>query len=188
MEPHVALESASTGALAGRWARCGVGGVRREPALARGARASSWRRRPIALVVVALYRAVALLDSFAWVGGERGRDAAPSRARCIDRSFPRDFQERSYSAPLATRRASTAARRSRIPAAICSAPTSWAATCSTDAQGRARGAADRRAHEPDRHPAGAAVRRQRRATSAAASTTRCSSSCRRSRRCRGSCC
>ena len=56
------------------------------------------RRRPIALAAVALYAAVAMLDSFAWVGG--GDIARPRTI--IDRFFPFDFQERSYSAPLAT--------------------------------------------------------------------------------------
>jgi len=55
------------------------------------------RRRPIALAAVALYAAVAMLDSFAWVGG--GDIARPQTI--IDRFFPADFQERSYSAPLA---------------------------------------------------------------------------------------
>jgi len=56
------------------------------------------RRRPIALAAVAVYAAVAMLDSFAWVGGG---DIARSQT-VIDRFFPADFQERSYSAPLAT--------------------------------------------------------------------------------------
>jgi len=56
------------------------------------------RRRPVALAAVALYAAVAMLDSFAWVGG--GDIARPQTI--IDRFFPDDFQERSYSAPLAT--------------------------------------------------------------------------------------
>ena len=55
------------------------------------------RRRPIALAGIALYAAVAMLDSFAWVGG--GDIARPRTV--IDRFFPSDFQERSYSAPLA---------------------------------------------------------------------------------------
>ena len=55
------------------------------------------RRRPIALAAIALYAAVAMMDSFAWVGG--GDIARPRTV--IDRLFPSDFQERSYSAPLA---------------------------------------------------------------------------------------
>jgi len=59
-----------------------------------------WRRRRIALTVVGLYLLIALLDSVAWVGG--GGDANRYRPRSvIDRLFPADFQERSYSAPLA---------------------------------------------------------------------------------------
>jgi peptide/nickel transport system permease protein len=56
------------------------------------------RRRPVALAAIALYAAVAMLDSFAWVGG--GDIARPQTV--IDRLFPVDFQERSYSAPLAS--------------------------------------------------------------------------------------
>ena len=55
------------------------------------------RRRPVALLAVTLYVAVALADSIAWVGATDG-----ARPRSIvDRMFPGDFQERSYSAPLA---------------------------------------------------------------------------------------
>jgi peptide/nickel transport system permease protein len=62
-----------------------------------------WRRRPLALLVVGLYVAVALLDSVAWVGGgRRGEDvvSAHQARSVIDRLFegPR---EKSYSAPLA---------------------------------------------------------------------------------------
>lgn len=55
------------------------------------------RRRPIALAVVGLYMAIALGDSIAWIGGS---DAHRPRT-VVDRFFPGDFQERSYSAPLA---------------------------------------------------------------------------------------
>jgi peptide/nickel transport system permease protein len=58
-----------------------------------------WRRRPVALVVVALYVLVALADSIAW----RGDGDAIRPRSVIDRLFPSDFQERSYSAPLADR-------------------------------------------------------------------------------------
>src|SRR5262245_43350596 len=55
------------------------------------------RRRPIAVAAVALDAAAGMLDSFAWVGG--GDIARPRTV--IDRFFPADFQERTYSAPLA---------------------------------------------------------------------------------------
>ena len=61
------------------------------------------RRRPLALLVVALYVAVAVLDSVSWVGGaEAGEDVvAAYKARSVlDRAFS-DFVEASYSAPLA---------------------------------------------------------------------------------------
>ena len=59
---------------------------------------SLWRRRPIALVVIGLYVVIALLDSVAWVGG--GGIAEPRSM--VDRLFPTDFAERSYSAPVAS--------------------------------------------------------------------------------------
>jgi peptide/nickel transport system permease protein len=61
------------------------------------------RRRPLALLVVALYVAVAVLDSVAWVGGSEAGDdvVAAYKARSVlDRAFS-DFAEASYSAPLA---------------------------------------------------------------------------------------
>ena len=59
------------------------------------------RRRPVALVVVALYVAVALLDSVSWRDPIAPGTVATPRS-LIDRAFPADFAERSYSAPLAT--------------------------------------------------------------------------------------
>jgi peptide/nickel transport system permease protein len=58
------------------------------------------RRRPIALAIVAAYVLVAGLDSVSWVGGG-GIDRYRPRS-VIDRCFPDDFQERTYSAPLAS--------------------------------------------------------------------------------------
>jgi peptide/nickel transport system permease protein len=85
-------------------AALGLAGLRRDP-LWRGAGRELARRRPVALAVLGLYLAVAVLDSIAWIGG--GGAAAGDRAllseprSAIDRLFPIDFQERSYSAPLA---------------------------------------------------------------------------------------
>lgn len=65
------------------------------------------RRRPVALAVVGLYALVGTLDSIAWVGGApaagSGGDlvARFEPRSLIDRVFPADFRERSYSAPLA---------------------------------------------------------------------------------------
>jgi len=57
-------------------------------------------RAPVASLVVALYVGVALLDSVAWTDpAAPGTLAAPRSA--IDRFFPADFGERSYSAPFA---------------------------------------------------------------------------------------
>lgn len=67
-----------------------------------------WRRRPVALSVLALFTLIALLDSVAWIGGEHSAElrnlvALHTPRTLIDRLFPVDFQERSYSAPLAAR-------------------------------------------------------------------------------------
>ena len=65
------------------------------------------RRRPLALAVVAVFVTLALLDSISWVGGIEavgdGGDvvAAHRPSSLVDRFFPADFRERSYSAPLA---------------------------------------------------------------------------------------
>lgn len=64
------------------------------------------RRRPLALAVVVLYVLVGGLDSIAWVGGGQPSTTGDLVARfeprsVIDRLFPADFRERSYSAPLA---------------------------------------------------------------------------------------
>lgn len=63
-------------------------------------------RRPVALAVVGLFVLVALLDSVRWKGGDTAAEGADAVARfearsVIDRLFPDDFRERSYSAPLA---------------------------------------------------------------------------------------
>ena len=55
------------------------------------------RRRPWALAAVAAYVAIGLLDSVSWVGG----GAVQQPRSIVDRLFPADFHERSYSAPLA---------------------------------------------------------------------------------------
>lgn len=66
------------------------------------------RRRPLALLGIALYVGVALLDAVSW----REELAAESEAAspgllearsALERLFPADFQEASYSAPLAER-------------------------------------------------------------------------------------
>ena len=64
------------------------------------------RRRPIALTVVGLYLIVALLDSISWVGrnhvgGGFETVALHKPESVVDRIFPPDFDEKSYSAPFA---------------------------------------------------------------------------------------
>ena len=64
-----------------------------------------WRRRPIALIALALFVGIGLMDSIGWVGGTPGDDdVAALRSRTlIDRLFqPERFTEASYSAPLAS--------------------------------------------------------------------------------------
>ena len=65
------------------------------------------RRRPIALAVVALFLLLALLDSVRWQGGDVAAAGADAVARfdarsLVDRLFPDEFREKSYSAPLAS--------------------------------------------------------------------------------------
>ncbi len=63
-----------------------------------------WRRRPFAIVVLAVFVVIALLDSISWVGGARDGDhmAAYRPRSIIDRIFqPETFKEVSYSAPFA---------------------------------------------------------------------------------------
>jgi peptide/nickel transport system permease protein len=76
--------------------------VRRNPIWRESARELA-RRRPLALLVIAVYVAIALLDSVAWVGGvEAGEDVVAARKAqsVIDRVF-HGTQEKSYSAPFA---------------------------------------------------------------------------------------
>lgn len=63
-------------------------------------------RRPVSLAIVLLFVLTALLDAISWVGGSgapRGGDVVSLHKprSIVDRAFPVDFQERSYSAPLA---------------------------------------------------------------------------------------
>jgi peptide/nickel transport system permease protein len=82
--------------------------LRRNP-LWRAAGRELVRRRPVALATVGLYVAVALLDSVAWIGGgellvaETDKVAFYKPRSVVDRFFPSDFDERSYSAPFADR-------------------------------------------------------------------------------------
>ena len=62
-----------------------------------------WKRRPIAILCVSLYLAVAILDSIFWVGGvDAGEDvvSAHEAKSVIDLLFA-DARERSYSSPFA---------------------------------------------------------------------------------------
>ena len=63
-----------------------------------------WRRRPLALVVIAVYLAIGILDSISWVSvGDADAVMSEKPRSIIDRVFhPDSFNEASYSAPLAT--------------------------------------------------------------------------------------
>jgi len=69
----------------------------------RRAAAGVARRRPASLAVVLLFVWVALLDAVSWVGAPPGAEALSLRKprSVIDRAFPVDWNERSYSRPLA---------------------------------------------------------------------------------------
>jgi peptide/nickel transport system permease protein len=61
-----------------------------------------WRRRRAAIVVVAAFVLIALLDSIVWIGGAGEGVAAYQPRSVIDRLLqPDTFKEASYSAPLA---------------------------------------------------------------------------------------
>jgi peptide/nickel transport system permease protein len=99
MESHV-VSNAVVAALVLVAVGCAAA-LRRRP-LWREAARELWRRRPLALAALALFVAVALLDSIAWIGGGAGSGLARHRPRSlVDRLFPAEFEERSYSAPLA---------------------------------------------------------------------------------------
>ena len=61
------------------------------------------RRRPLALAAIAVYVLLGLADAVSWVGDAEGLEgvAAHQPRTLLDRAFPADFKERSYSAPLA---------------------------------------------------------------------------------------
>ena len=59
------------------------------------------RRRPIALCAIAFYVALGLADSVAWIDASATGIAAYEPSSLVDRLFPAEFQERSYSAPFA---------------------------------------------------------------------------------------
>ncbi len=64
-----------------------------------------WRRRPVSIVVLAVFVCIALADSISWISASErtGDQVAASKPRTIiDRVFqPETFRETSYSAPLA---------------------------------------------------------------------------------------
>lgn len=98
MEPHIA-SNIITGVLLALLGALAV--VVRRDALWREAARSLWRRRRLAVLVAAVYLAIGMLDSIAWRDPPpAGRGFEPPRS-LIDRIFPAEFGERSYSAPFA---------------------------------------------------------------------------------------
>jgi peptide/nickel transport system permease protein len=97
VEPHV-VSNLVTAALVAAAGAAAWGAV--TSPLWREALGELWRRRAGACVVVGLYVLIALLDSVSWIGGQDGVTLAKPRS-VIDRLFPGDFQERSYSKPFA---------------------------------------------------------------------------------------
>jgi peptide/nickel transport system permease protein len=96
METHILVNcivaAVAIAALAAAWRL-------RNNALWREAGSELVRRRPFAVTIVALYAAVATLDSIAWVSVDAAGVREPRSL--LVRAFPDDFQEKSYSAPLA---------------------------------------------------------------------------------------
>ena len=73
----------------------------------RGAGRELVRRRPLALAVVGVYVLIALLEAVSWVGAGGAGPAEDVLSQhepssLVDRMFPADFKEKSYSAPLAS--------------------------------------------------------------------------------------
>jgi len=69
----------------------------------REAAAGVARRRPVSLAIVLLFVGIALLDAVSWIGAPPEAEALSLRKprSLIDRAFPVDWNERSYSRPLA---------------------------------------------------------------------------------------
>ena len=100
IEPYVLSNVVVVGLVVGVFS---LARVLRRNRLWREAMTSLWRRRRVAIVVVALYVAVGLLDSIAWKGGvpEGTVDVLPNAPlTMIDRLFL-GTKEASYSAPFA---------------------------------------------------------------------------------------
>jgi peptide/nickel transport system permease protein len=103
VEPHIVSNIVVTAMVA---AAAGVAWAVGRHAVWRDAMRELVRRRPVALAIVGLYVLIAALDSISWVGGRAptaGGDAVAAHepGSLIDRFFPMDFREASYSRPLA---------------------------------------------------------------------------------------
>ena len=74
--------------------------ARRSPLWREGLREVA-RRRPLALAVIAFFLATALLASISWRSPALDGSGLAEPRSALDRLFPADFRERSYSAPVA---------------------------------------------------------------------------------------
>lgn len=97
METHVATNLGIAGLLVA--AALAAWRVRRSP-FWRERLAEVARRRPLALAVIAGFAAVAALDTLSWRDAQGGAGLAEPRS-ALERLFPADFREASYSAPFA---------------------------------------------------------------------------------------
>jgi peptide/nickel transport system permease protein len=99
LEPHVVSNGVILVLVAGLLA---IASTVRRSALWRRSFRDIARRAPVSILVVALYVAVAGLESVSWVDSEPLAEGAAAKLprSVVDRLFPLNFQERSYSAPL----------------------------------------------------------------------------------------
>ena len=79
----------------------GLGAAARRRPLWREGLGEVARRRPLSLGVVAFFFAMALLASISWRDAAPGAPGLAAPRSALERLFPADFRERSYSAPLA---------------------------------------------------------------------------------------
>jgi len=101
LEPHIVSNGVVLVLVAGLLAIALA--VRRSPLWRRSFRDIA-RRAPISVALLALYVAVAGLEAVSWIDSEPLAEGAAAKLprSVVDRLFPADFQERSYSAPLAS--------------------------------------------------------------------------------------
>jgi peptide/nickel transport system permease protein len=98
MDAHVAENAVVGSPVAGAAALAFA--ARRSPLWREGLHEVA-RRRPLALAVIAFFFSMALLASISWRDAAADTPAFVAPRSALERLFPSDFRERSYSAPLA---------------------------------------------------------------------------------------